>query len=282
MTVTFCLGPAVSFIPVWLPDATTAAGLALIRLGSSPDESPVEVSIEGGDDTEGLSSKLPSTVEGPNSMRGDVVLAFMSGFEGGWISVFGDSDVELTKGERVDVDTFETLKERELEEETNGEKKDEDVDTGLPGLLSSAAVIELAKDLFKGIVEEKVGATDCGIDDEDRGADDELIIGDEGAETDTENVVGGGILSVWLLFVAASVWANFPGSLAIIGTENEGENGKSCFFPASVDAILVVKGPSFTISFGGSAVSLAYEFSISFCFFCKDSVCVDTLEDDGF
>lgn len=199
----------------------------------------------------------------------------MSVFKERWISVLEDSDVEFVTGDGADEDTsgFEASKEKKLGEESIGEGKDnDDVDTGL---LTSAVVLELSKDLFEGIM------TDGEIDNGDRGADDELNTGDEGVETDIENVGEGKILPGWLLLVAASGWSTFPGWLVATGTANEEDNEKFSFFPASIDGTVAVKGLSFTLSCFGS-VPLANEFSISFGFFSNDGVCVGTKEMDGF
>lgn len=186
-----------------------------------------------------------------------------------------DSDVEFVTGDGADVDTsgFEASKEKKLGE-TIGEGKDDNDNVDM-GLLTSAVVLELSKDLFEAIT------TDGEIDNGDGGADDELNTGNEGVETDMENVGEGKILPGWLLLVAASRWSTFPGWLAATGTPNEEDNEKFSFFPASIDVTVAVKGLSFTLSCFGS-VPLANEFSISFGFFSNNGVCVGTKETDGF
>lgn len=150
---------------------------------------------------------------------------------------------------------FETFNDKEPEKRTIGEGKADtgDVETGL------FTVFELAKDLFEGITEDKVGEADEGLDKDDRGADDELNIEDEDAETDIENVAEGAT-----------------------ETGKEGENGELCFFPASIGATVVFNGLSFTLSSVGQALSLVYEFSISLGFLSNEDVCVGTIKVVGF
>lgn len=155
-----------------------------------------------------------------------------------------------------DTGDFETFNEKEPEGRTIGDGK---ADTGdaVTSLFISAVVFELAKDLFEGITEDKVGEADKGLDKDDRGADDELDIEDEDAETDNENVAEGDT-----------------------ETGNEGENGELCFFPASIT--VVFNGLSFTPSSVGHTLSLVYEFRISLGFLSNEDVCVGTTKVDGF
>jgi hypothetical protein len=212
----------------WAFNETLSVGFAmLLKLGSLPDARLVEISTVGPAILEASSFDLTSPLGASDCTGGACVLASVSVSKlnlamGG--SVLGYSELDA-KGVFERANVLEASKEKEPEGAIGEvEVDEEDVETAW---LGSALELEVVKDLLSWTEDEEVGTV--GVDNEEGGAVMELIIGDEGAETDTGNIGESNTFSPgWLLPTGASSWT-FLLRLGAAGTSNVEEDGESCF-----------------------------------------------------